>query len=409
MTATSDVTIVGGGIVGLATAYALVRGQTTVPGKPRRQPAVTVIDKEQDWGTHQTARNSGVIHSGLYYPPGSSKARFARAGAEAMYEFCAEQGIPAQRTGKVVVATSRPHLPRLAELARRGRANGVRLSEIDGAELREREPHARGVKALLVPDAGITDFAAVARRLAAILQAEGVELRANTELRGVHRESSSVVLSTTTGDIRTRRAVNCAGLHSDVVARMAGSIPPARILPFRGEYFHATGSGRDLVRSLIYPVPNPAFPFLGVHLTRTVDGSVHIGPNAVPALAREGYDWRTWSAAHLRSLARDRGLRTLARKYWRTGAGEIARSAFTPMFVRAAQELVPEVRGRDLHPAGSGVRAQAVTSDGTLVDDFLFTEDEHWVHVLNAPSPAATASLLIGRDIAARASSPWSG
>lgn len=407
MAVTSDVTIVGGGIVGLATAYALVRERNVATiGGSYRDPVITVIDKEQGWGTHQTARNSGVLHSGLYYPPGSSKARFARSGAEAMYEFCTEQNIPVRRTGKVVVATNRHQLPRLAELARRGRENGVRLSEIGSAELREREPHVRGLRALLVPDAGITDFAAVARRLAAILRDEGVELRTNTELRDIHRAESGVVLSTTTGDIHTRRAVNCAGLHSDAIARMAGSTTPARILPFRGEYFENTASGRDLVQSLVYPVPNPAFPFLGVHLTRMIDGSLHVGPNAVPALAREGYDWHTVSSDHLRTLARDRGLRTLARKYWRTGAGEIARSAFKPMFVRAAQELVPGLRSRDLQRAGSGVRAQAVQPDGTLVDDFLVTEDEHWVHVLNAPSPAATASLSIGRDIAARVSTP---
>jgi (S)-2-hydroxyglutarate dehydrogenase len=209
-------------------------------------------------------------------------------------------------------------------------------------------------------------------------------------------------LSTTSGELRTRRAVNCAGLHSDVVAELAGTHPPARILPFRGEYYETSNARRDLVRSLVYPVPDPAFPFLGVHMTRMTDGSLHVGPNAVPALAREGYDWRTWSRTHLARLVRDPALRALAKKYWRTGAGEIARSASKPLFVRAAQQLLPELRGRDLSRAGAGVRAQAVKSDGTLVDDFLVVEDEHWVHVLNAPSPAATASLLIGQDIAGR-------
>ena len=368
MTATSDVTIIGGGIVGLATAYALVRGRSA----QRDRLSITVIEKESHWGTHQTGHNSGVIHSGLYYPPGSSKARFARAGADAMYEFCAEQGLPAQRTGKVVVATSDDELPRLAELARRGQANGVRVRELNRAELRDREPGVRGVKALLVPDAGITDFTAVTRRLADLLAGHDVTLLTGTELVGVQASGSDVVLSTTGGDIRRRRAVNCAGLHCDVV------------------------------RALVYPVPNPAFPFLGVHLTRMLDGSLHVGPNAVLALAREGYRWRDFSGEHLRRLAHEPGLRALAKKYWRPGAGELARSALKPLFVRAARQLVPEMSGSDLRRAEAGVRAQAVRPDGTLVDDFLIVEDTHWVHVLNAPSPAATASLLIGQNIAER-------
>ncbi|MGP4019878.1 L-2-hydroxyglutarate oxidase [Saccharopolyspora sp. 5N708] len=394
MTGTNDVTIIGGGIVGLAAAHALSQQDPNL--------RITVLDKERHWGAHQTGHNSGVIHSGLYYPPGSAKARFARAGGEAMYRFCAEHGIPAQRTGKVVVATSEGQLPKLAELVRRGTANGVRVSELDLAQLREREPNVRGRKALLVPDAGITDFPAVCRKLAELLAACGADLRTGTELVDVHRDGAELVLTTTGGEIRTRRAVNCAGLHSDAVAELAGANPPARILPFRGEYYETTSFRRDLVHALVYPVPDPAFPFLGVHMTRMVDGSLHIGPNAVPALAREGYDWVTWSGDHLRRLARDPGLRVLAKKYWRTGAVEIARSAVKPLFVRAAQQLLPDLRGRDLLRAEAGVRAQAVTPDGTLVDDFLVVEDEHWVHVLNAPSPAATASLLIGEDIADR-------
>lgn len=396
----SDVAIVGGGIVGLATAYALVRDG--------RRPGlrITLLEKEASWGAHQTGHNSGVIHSGLYYSPGSAKARFARAGGAAMYEFCAEQRIPVEHTGKVVVATTRDQVPRLAELARRGRANGVEVTELDRAQLHEREPHVRGLQALLVPEAGITDFAAVARRLAELLQDRGVELRNGTELTSVHPDGSGVVLATTTGDIHARRAVNCAGLHSDSVAELAGARPPARILPFRGEYFESTTKARDLVRSLVYPVPDPAFPFLGVHMTRMIDGSLHVGPNAVPALAREGYDWSSWSSDHLRRLASDPGLRALAKKYWRTGAAEVARSALKPLFVRAARHLLPELRGRDLVPTEAGVRAQAVKPDGTLVDDFLLVEDEHWVHVLNAPSPAATASLLIGQDIARRVTAP---
>jgi (S)-2-hydroxyglutarate dehydrogenase len=389
-----DVTIVGGGIVGLATAYALVRD-----GAGRK---VTVIEKESGWGMHQTGHNSGVIHSGLYYAPGSAKAQFARAGAEAMYEFCAEQGVPVQRTGKLVVAADDTELPRLAELARRGTANGVRLSELDGAALREHEPHVRGVRALHVPDAGIVDFPAVARRLATLLGELGVELHTSTELLGVRTSDSELVLSTTSGEFRTRHAVNCAGLHSDSVAELAGTRPPAHILPFRGEYYEAAPARRDLVRALVYPVPDPAFPFLGVHLTRMIDGSLHVGPNAVLALAREGYAWRAASWQHLGRLARDSGLRALAKKYWRAGGAEVARSVIKPLFVRAARRLVPELRSEDLRRGSAGVRAQAIKPDGTLVDDFLVVTDEHWVHVLNAPSPGATASLLIGQDIAAR-------
>jgi malate dehydrogenase (quinone)/L-2-hydroxyglutarate oxidase len=396
MTQISDVTVIGGGIVGLATAYALVRDSALAGAR------ITVLEKESGWGTHQTGHNSGVIHSGLYYPPGSVKARFARSGAEAMYEFCAENGLPIQRTGKIVVAATETELPRLNELARRGRANGVRLTELEGPALREREPHVRGVRALLVPDAGIVDFPAVARRLAALLTERGVDLRTGTELVGVRTTGSEVVLSTTKGEFRTKHAVNCAGLHSDTVAEMAGSRPPAHILPFRGEYYEVAPPRRDLVRALVYPVPDPAFPFLGVHLTRMIDGNLHVGPNAVLALAREGYDWGTVSREHVGRLVRDPGLRVLAQKYWRSGAAEIARSAAKPLFVRAAQRLVPEITGAALRRADAGVRAQAVKNDGTLVDDFLVVEDQHWVHVLNAPSPAATASLLIGRDIAER-------
>ncbi|MCX2730815.1 L-2-hydroxyglutarate oxidase [Saccharopolyspora sp. NFXS83] len=392
--AEDDVTIIGGGIVGLATAHALLRA-----GTGRR---ITVLEKESAVGAHQTGHNSGVLHSGLYYPPGSAKARFARAGAEEMYRFCAEHGVPVRRIGKLVVATSAEQLPRLAELARRGAANGVRLSELDRSGIAEREPRVRGLRALLVPDAGITDFGAVCRVLADRLAEHDVEVRRGTELIAARRDGDGLVLTTTTGEIRTRLAVNCAGLHSDTVAELAGTRPAARILPFRGEYYETTAARHDLVRALVYPVPDPAFPFLGVHFTRMIDGGLHVGPNAVPALAREGYDWRTWSAPHLRRLLGDPGLRSLAKRYWRTGAAEIARSAAKPLFVRAARELLPELRGADLVPAAAGVRAQAVRPDGTLVDDFLVHEDERWIHVLNAPSPAATASLRIGADIAER-------
>lgn len=391
-----DVTIIGGGIVGLATAYALT-AERRDDNTPIR---VTVLEKESHWAAHQTGRNSGVIHSGLYYRPGSTKAHFARSGAEAMYEFCSEHGLPVERCGKVVVATDENQLPQLRELGRRATANGVAATKLSATELKQREPHVRGVEALHVPDAGIVDFAAVARCLVDVLRERGVEMWTSAEFIKSHVDGSELVVTTTAGDFRTRRAVNCAGLHSDRVAELAGYSPPARILPFRGEYYDSPR--RDLVSSLVYPVPDPAFPFLGVHFTRTIHGGLHVGPNAVPALAREGYDWRTWSRQHLGWLLRDSGLRTLAKSYWKTGAGEIIRSLLKPAFVRAARQLVPDLRAQDLVRAEAGVRAQAIKPDGTLVDDFLVLDDEHWVHVLNAPSPAATASLLIGRDIAGR-------
>ncbi|WP_019853600.1 L-2-hydroxyglutarate oxidase [Actinopolyspora mortivallis] len=398
MTTTRDVTIVGGGIIGLATAYALSVTKAGGPGNTR----ITLVEKESRWGRHQSGRNSGVIHSGLYYAPGSSKARFARAGAEEMYEFCGHHGVPARRTGKVVVATEERELPALEELARRGRANGVRVEELDATGLREHEPAVRGIRALHVPDAGITDYGAVCTRLAELSQAAGVELRTGTELVGSRVSGGELVLSTTSGRIRTRRAINCAGLHSDRVARLAGGDPPVRILPFRGEYYENVAPNAPEVRTLVYPVPDPAFPFLGVHLTRMLDGSLHIGPNAVPALAREGYRHRDCSLAQLREFAGYSGARALARRYWRVGAAELTRSLSTSLFARAARKLVPGTRAADLRPAPAGVRAQALGPDGTLVDDFLVTSDAHWIHVLNAPSPAATASLVIGREIAAR-------
>ncbi|PRX98031.1 L-2-hydroxyglutarate oxidase [Allonocardiopsis opalescens] len=392
---TVDVAVVGGGIVGLAAARALLRAR---PGL-----RLCLLEREQGWGRHQTGHNSGVIHSGLYYAPGSLKARLTREGLREMYAFCAEQGLPAERCGKVVVASDASELPRLEALYERGRANGVRVERLTRAQLRAREPHIAGAAALLVPETGITDYGAVAERIAALLAEDGADLRLGTTVQGIETHGEAALVATDRGTLRARQVVTAAGLHSDLLVRASGAAPKAAIVPFRGEYFHLRPERTDLVRHLVYPVPDPAFPFLGVHLTRSVDGGVHAGPSAVLALSRHGYRRRDVSARTLRELAASRGLRLLARRYWRAGLAEMARSAAKPLFVRGVRRLLPEVRGRDLVRAEAGVRAQALTPDGALVDDFLFQREGRCLHVVNAPSPAATASFAIGRAIAERA------
>ncbi|MCK1794816.1 L-2-hydroxyglutarate oxidase [Streptomyces sp. XM4193] len=401
----ADVLVVGAGIVGLATAYALVRAR---PGL-----RVTVLEKEAGPARHQTGRNSGVIHSGVYYRPGSLKARFAVRGAREMVGFCAERGIPHEVTGKLVVATDRAELPRLHALAQRGRENGIPVRELGPAQIREREPHVTGLAAIEVASTGICDFGAVAEELARSAGAGGARIRYGAEVREIdRREGVGVAVRTAPPGgkddgagavLRGRALVNCAGLSCDRIAALAGDEPSARIVPFRGEYHHLSEERAELVRGLVYPVPDPAFPFLGVHLTRGIDGRVHLGPNAVPALAREGYDRRTASASDLAESLRWPGMWRLARRHWRYGAGELRRSLSRRAFTEAVRRLLPEVTEADLRPAPAGVRAQAVLRDGTLVDDFLIEEGPHTVHVLNAPSPAATASLPIGRAVAERA------
>ncbi|KRV48479.1 hydroxyglutarate oxidase [Wenjunlia vitaminophila] len=389
-----DVLVVGGGIVGLSTAHALTRA---APGT-----RVAVLEKESSCGRHQTGRNSGVIHSGVYYRPGSLKARMAVRGAAQMVEFCAEHGIPHAVTGKLIVATERSELPRLHALAQRGRENGLRVRELGPAQITEREPHVRGVAALWVESTGVCDFGAVADTLARLAVEGGAVLRTSTEVRGIVRRSGEVVVRTTTGEVRGRALVNCAGLHCDRVARMAGDDPGMRVVPFRGEYYALAAPRRHLVRGLVYPVPDPAFPFLGVHLTRDVHGGVHVGPNAVPALAREGYTWLRASPRDLADLVAFPGTWRIARRHWRREAGELYRSLSRRAFVAAARRLLPELGPGDLRPAPAGVRAQGVLPDGTLVDDFRFAGSGPVVHVLNAPSPAATASLPIGEEVARR-------
>ncbi|MGV9642913.1 L-2-hydroxyglutarate oxidase [Streptomyces sp. NPDC003514] len=387
-----DVLVVGGGIVGLATAYAVTRA---APGT-----RVTVLEKEPGPARHQTGRNSGVIHSGVYYRPGSLKARYAVGGAAEMVKFCAEYGVAHAVTGKLIIATGREELPRLHALAQRGRENGIAVRELGAAQITEHEPEVRGLAALHVPTTGVCDFAGVARRLA---EASGAEIRYGALVERVDRRPSlGVAVRTARGDVvRGRVLVNCAGLHCDEVARLTGDDPEARIVPFRGEYY--TLKRPELVRGLVYPVPDPAFPFLGVHLTRGIDDGVHIGPNAVPALAREGYRWGVVRPREVGTTLAWPGAWRMARRHWRYGAGELRRSLSKAAFTDAVRRLLPAVEPGDLVPAAAGVRAQAVLRDGSLVDDFLIREGPRSVHVLNAPSPAATASLPIGREVARRA------
>ncbi|NEC90418.1 L-2-hydroxyglutarate oxidase [Streptomyces sp. SID12501] len=390
-----DVLVIGGGIVGLSTAYAITRA---APGT-----RVTVLEKESGPARHQTGRNSGVIHSGIYYRPGSLKAEYAVRGAAEMVKFCAEYGIAHAVTGKLIVATEREELPRLHALVQRGRENGIPVRELGPSQIGEYEPEVQGLAGIHVGTTGVCDYVAVARQLA---ESSGAEIRYGAEVVQVDRRPELGVAVRTAGPgggevVRGRVLVNCAGLYCDEVARLTGDDPGMRIVPFRGEYF--TLARPELVRGLVYPVPDPAFPFLGVHLTRGIDGSVHIGPNAVPALAREGYGWGTVRVRELAATMAWPGSWRIAARHWRYGGGELRRSVSKKAFTRAVRRLLPVVTEADLVPAAAGVRAQAVLRDGTLVDDFLIREGARAVHVLNAPSPAATASLPIGREVARRA------
>ncbi len=401
-----DVVVVGGGIVGMSTAYAVTRA---APGT-----RVVVLEKEDGPARHQTGRNSGVIHSGVYYRPGSLKARYAVAGAAEMVRFCAEHGLPHEVTGKLIVATEREELPRLHALVQRGRENGIPVRELVPAQISDHEPHVRGLAAIHVGTTGVCDYAAVTAAMARLASEGGAEIRYGARVRSIDRRPDGVTVGTDrpgtpdgadTGchEVRAKVLVNCAGLHCDRIARLAGDDPGMRIVPFRGEYFELTPASAELVRGLVYPVPDPAFPFLGVHLTRGVHGGVHVGPNAVPALAREGYRRRTVRLRDVAGTASFPGTWRIARRHWRYEASEIHRSLSRAAFTRAVRRLLPDVRADDLVPAASGVRAQAVLRDGTLADDFLLRGSGPFVHVLNAPSPAATASLPIGREVARRA------
>jgi L-2-hydroxyglutarate oxidase len=373
-----DYTIIGGGIVGLAAAWQL--------GVRRPGTRIVLLEKEPELALHQTGRNSGVIHSGIYYKPGSFKARFAKAGAESMVDFCRHHDIPHDVCGKVIVATEEAELAPLEKLFQRGVENEIPVERLVPEQVAELEPHVRCLAAIHVKSTGITGYRLVAQTYARLIEAAG-----------------GTIVRTTMGEFEAKFVVNCAGLHSDRVARMAGVDPKTRIVPFRGEYFELVPEKRHLVKSLIYPVPNPDFPFLGVHFTRMIDGSVHAGPNAVLAFAREGYRKRDLRIRDLAETLAFRGFRKLAWRHTAEGMKEFFRSCSKAAFTRSLQRLIPEVQADDLMPCAAGVRAQAITDSGELVDDFLFVPKDRMLHVLNTPSPAATASIEIGKEIAKRA------
>ena len=390
----ADIVVVGGGIVGLATAYA---AQQRFHGA-----SVLLLEKEHRLAAHQTGHNSGVIHSGIYYRPGSFKARLCKAGNESMQAFCAEHDIPFERCGKLIVAGDEGERAQLDRLRQRGEENGLEVHRVDAAGIRTFEPHAAGVAALHVPSTGIVDYRMVTTRLAELVADGGGEVRCGVRVKAI--EPGRVV--TEAGEISARAIVNCAGLHSDRLARGAGAPLDARIVPFRGEYYELRPERRELVRGLIYPVPNPLFPFLGVHCTRMIDGSVHLGPNAVLAFAREGYTKARVNVRDLLETLAFPGWWRLAARHWRDGLHEVARSLSRAAFVRSLQRLVPAITEDDVVPSEAGVRAQALRPDGTLEDDFLIVQSPGAVHVCNAPSPAATASLEIGRTIASMMPAP---
>lgn len=388
------VAIVGGGIIGLATGRALLDAGLQ---------GVVVLEAEDRIATHQTGHNSGVIHSGLYYKPGSLKAQNCFAGREAMYRYCEEKGIRHRRSGKIIVATRADELPRLEELRRRGDANGLRELRILGRpELRELEPEVDAIAGLRILEAGIVDYGEVAQAFQRDIEAKGGEVRTAARVDSVALREGRHVLETRAGSVEAAIVVNCAGLQCDRVARLCGVEPGVAIVPFRGEYYDLSPSARELVRNPIYPVPDPAFPFLGVHLTPTIHGNVEAGPNAVLALKREGYRKSDVSLRDVADVLTYRGFRRLAGRHWRYGWSEIVRSFSKRLFVQAVQRLVPRIQAADLRPGKTGVRAQAVDPSGALLDDFHIVYGERSVHVLNAPSPAATSSLSIGSGIAQR-------
>jgi (S)-2-hydroxyglutarate dehydrogenase len=384
----ADVLIIGGGIVGLATAFAV---QQRLPGK-----RVLVLEKEARLATHQSGRNSGVIHSGIYYKPGSFKARLCKAGNESMQAFCSAHGIPFDMCGKLIVATDRDELAQLEVLYQRGIANGLEVRRLSVDEMHQLEPNVAGIAALHVPSTGIVDYRRVATTLAALVQERGAEIRCGVRVLG----RKDGVVATTAGEVRVTDVINCAGLYSDRLARAFGANAKATIVPFRGEYYQLKPEKAALVRGLIYPVPNPRFPFLGVHCTRMMDGSVHLGPNAVLAFAREGYRKTSVNLRDLSETLTFPGFWKLAARHWRDAVHEMARSLSRAAFVRAVQRLVPAITEDDVIPCEAGVRAQALRPDGTLEDDFLIVRQHGAIHVCNAPSPAATASLEIGETIA---------
>lgn len=391
-----DVAVIGGGLVGLASAYRLLEARPSL--------RVAVLEKEASLARHQSGRNSGVAHSGIYYEPGSQKARLCIEGKAALERFAEDRGIPFRRCGKLVVATTDDELPRLRELLRRGRANGVEgLTELDRAGLREVEPHAEGVAALHSPGTAVTDFREVARALGQEVESRGGEILLEREVVGVGGGGRSRTIVTTREEVRAAGLVACAGLHADRVAALSGAPPDVRIVPFRGRYLRLAPRAARLVRALLYPVPAPGLPFLGVHFTRRIDGEVWAGPNAVLAGAREGYRRGRLRLRDVADTLLYPGFLRLVPRYAMAGAGEMWRDLSRGAFLRAARRYLPDLEAADLLPGPVGVRAQALSPDGSLVDDFRFLERPGEIHVLNAPSPAATAALAIGRVIAERA------
>ncbi len=389
---TSDIVIVGGGIVGLATA---LKVREKFPDL-----TVTVVEAEADVGRHQSGHNSGVLHSGIYYKPGSEKARNCRLGKAAMEQFCTEHSIAWDRCGKVVVATNAAEVDSLERISERATANGVSFQRIDTDQLRELEPHAAGIAAIHVPETGIVNYRNVCNVMADQIRSGGGTIELSFVVGEIKAQGSSLsVVSQTKTSIQCDRLINCAGLNSDRVCSMAGVDPEVRIVPFRGEYYELAAGRESLCRNLIYPVPDPSFPFLGVHFTRMIDGGVECGPNAVLALAREGYRWTDVSLKDLASTFSYRGFQKMAAKHWRMGLGEMRRSLSKQAFVTALRHLIPSIQASDLKPGRAGVRAQAISPTGDLVDDFLIKRSDRAIHVLNAPSPAATASLAIADRI----------
>jgi (S)-2-hydroxyglutarate dehydrogenase len=387
-----DYIVIGGGIVGLSAAWSILEKE---PGA-----RIAVLEKEADWARHQTGRNSGVIHSGIYYKPGSLKAKLCRTGNHRLQEFCQNHGIRYEICGKLIVATTAPEIEQLNKLYDRGIANGLAVERLDASAVREYEPHVSSLQGVHVPSTGIVDYVGVCRKLAELIAARDGDLKLGTKVVGFVEKGNLTVIETSKGAISARRIVNCAGLHSDRVARLAGARPDARIIPFRGEYYEIKPERRGLVRNLIYPVPDPQFPFLGVHFTRMIDGSIHAGPNAVLSLKREGYHRTSFNLRDFVETITYPGFWRLAAKHTRMGFEEMHRSFSKKAFVRSLQKLIPEICEDDLIPGTAGVRAQALRPDGAMVDDFLIIKERNVVHICNAPSPAATASLEIGRMIA---------
>ncbi len=393
-----DFAIIGGGIVGLSTSMAL--------GKTYPNAKILVLEKESQWAFHQTGNNSGVIHSGIYYKPGSFKAKFCRDGCQSMVEFCQEYGIDYEVCGKVIVATDESELPRLESLYQRGLDNGIKVKRITPEEVKEFEPHVASVGGIYVYSTGIANYKQVCLKYAEIITQQGGELRLNTKVEKIVPSGNRQVLETNNGTFETRYVINCAGLHSDRIAKLGKVDPKAKIVPFRGEYYELVPEKRSLVKGLIYPVPNPDFPFLGVHFTRMIDGSVHAGPNAVLSLKREGYKKTDFDLRDFAEVMTYPGFWKLAAKHVDEGIKEIIRSFSKAAFTKSLQKLIPEVQSEDLIPTHAGVRAQALMNDGKLVDDFLIIHGQNTAHVCNAPSPAATSSIEIGKAIVAQIPQP---